>query len=517
MLRLLAASLLVTYTLAATAAEWRNRTIYQLITDRFATTDNSGPRCWTEERQYCGGTWKGIISKLDYIQDLGFDAIWISPVVANVEGDTVYGQAYHGYWTQDFYSLNSHFGTADDLKALSAALHDRSMYLMVDVAPNHMVSRTNPPDYPSFSPFSSASDFHPECYIDWTNQTDVEQCRLGDRNVPLADLNTEDEDVAATLYAWIRDLVGEYGIDGLRIDAARHVRKEFWPGFVEAAGVFTLGEVWHPDPNFLAPYTKVMDSVLDFPNRITLTDAFRNDHGDLAALAASMRKSQGLYEMAGAFLECHDEPRFPSVTQDEALIKNAMAWVFVQDGIPILYYGQEQGYTGGADPANREALWYSGYVVEDKPLVTHVRTLNAARRLAAAANSSFLTSPAKLYAVSQSTLAISKPPLLALLTNVGSWSSASTTWDFPDASYEANEVLVDVLSCSTVTADSSGGVLVHASCGAPQILLPASALSGSGSFCPHLAAQGLISSTLGGIRANALANGLDDAQAFFAQ
>ncbi len=62
-----------------------------------------------------------------------------------------------------------------------------------------------------------------------------------------------------------------------------------------------------------------MDSVLDFPNRITLTDAFRNDHGDLAALAASMRKSQGLYEMAGAFLECHDEPRFPSGTQDGAV------------------------------------------------------------------------------------------------------------------------------------------------------------------------------------------------------
>lgn len=69
----------------------------QLITDRFATSDGSSPACDTSQRQYCGGTWKGIVQKLDYIQNMGFDAIWISPVVANVEGNTTYGQAFHGY------------------------------------------------------------------------------------------------------------------------------------------------------------------------------------------------------------------------------------------------------------------------------------------------------------------------------------------------------------------------------------------------------------------------------------
>lgn len=56
-----------------------------------------------------------------------------------------------------------------------------------------------------------------------------------------------------------------------------------------------------------------------------------------------------------SFLENHDQPRFQSLTKDQSLVKNAMAWSFITDGVPILYYGQEQGYAGGADPNNREA------------------------------------------------------------------------------------------------------------------------------------------------------------------
>lgn len=68
----------------------------QVMTDRFAVADNSSKPCDTSARKYCGGSWKGITSHLDYIQNLGFDAIWISPVVENLEGETGYGEAYHG-------------------------------------------------------------------------------------------------------------------------------------------------------------------------------------------------------------------------------------------------------------------------------------------------------------------------------------------------------------------------------------------------------------------------------------
>ena len=96
MLRLLLFSLHVLSAFAATADEWRTRTIYQVLTDRFATSDNSSPKCNATAAQYCGGTWRGIINRIDYIKDLGFDAIWISPIVANIEDNTAYGQAYHG-------------------------------------------------------------------------------------------------------------------------------------------------------------------------------------------------------------------------------------------------------------------------------------------------------------------------------------------------------------------------------------------------------------------------------------
>ena len=68
----------------------------QLVTDRFATSDDSSPTCNTDDRVYCGGTWQGIINKLDYIQGMGFDAIWISPIVKNIEGSTGAGESYPG-------------------------------------------------------------------------------------------------------------------------------------------------------------------------------------------------------------------------------------------------------------------------------------------------------------------------------------------------------------------------------------------------------------------------------------
>ena len=113
---------------AATVSQWRDRSIYQIMTDRFALSNGSTTApCSVQKSSYCGGSWQGVIAKLDYIQGMGFDAVWISPVTRNIEGDTPFGQAYHGYWQSDLYTLNQHFGTPGDLQALSHALHSRGM------------------------------------------------------------------------------------------------------------------------------------------------------------------------------------------------------------------------------------------------------------------------------------------------------------------------------------------------------------------------------------------------------
>jgi alpha-amylase len=104
---------------AKTAKEWRSRTIYQIVVDRFSQGGQSGPNC--NLSKYCGGTWRGIQNNLDYIQGMGFNAIWISPVVQNTP------DGYHGYWAKDFFSVNEHFGSESDLKSLVNACHSRGV------------------------------------------------------------------------------------------------------------------------------------------------------------------------------------------------------------------------------------------------------------------------------------------------------------------------------------------------------------------------------------------------------
>ncbi|KII86283.1 glycoside hydrolase family 13 protein [Plicaturopsis crispa FD-325 SS-3] len=493
--------LVVPVAFAASAEEWQSRSIYQLITDRFATTDDKGVPCDTNERAYCGGSWKGITNHLDYIQDMGFDAVWISPVSANIEGNiTGTGQAFHGYWTEDISRLNDHFGTAADLQNLSSSLHSRGMYLMFDVVVNHLAGSSLPNlNYSAFGPLANASLFHPECWIvfspdtDNTNQTQVEQCWLGDKNLPLADLNTEDPAVVSTMYQWIQGLIKTYDVDGVRIDTVKHIRKDFWPGFTEAAGVFTIGEVFSNETEYVAPWTEGLSAVLDYPGYFAMAQAFSSTKGNISSLIEITSNTQSSYSkgafMTGSFMSNHDQPRFMSMTQDASLIQNALTWPFVHDSIPILYYGEEQGYQGGSDPYNREALWLSAYVA-NKTKVEYVKTLNTIRKTAMGANGSFLTTSMEFIPQTNTALmAISKPPLVALFANVGVNDTSGAAWTLPAGTFRASEPVVDVLTCNAMMADGSGGMVVQAHMGQPQVIMAGATLSKTGKLCPDKATE----------------------------
>ena len=122
--------------------KWHGRSIYFVVTDRFARdTDGAAPAtaCGNGTQEWCGGTLKGVTRLLDYIAGMGFDAIWITPVVEQVPWrDHWNGSAYHGYWARDFHAIDKHLGTAEDLVALSAACKKRGMLLMLDVVANHV-------------------------------------------------------------------------------------------------------------------------------------------------------------------------------------------------------------------------------------------------------------------------------------------------------------------------------------------------------------------------------------------
>ena len=111
--------------------EWKSRSIYQVLTDRFARNDGGQYGC-DNLGNYCGGGYIGMKNNLDYIQGMGFDAIWISPIVDNYDG------GYHGYWGRNLYGLNSNFGSEEDFASLVSACHERNIWVMVDVVGNHM-------------------------------------------------------------------------------------------------------------------------------------------------------------------------------------------------------------------------------------------------------------------------------------------------------------------------------------------------------------------------------------------
>lgn len=478
------ASLLLGDTRAATPAQWKTRTIYQVVTDRFAVVNGTTPSsCPAGTTVYCGGTFQGIISRLDYIANMGFDAIWISPVVANVDS----ANAYHGYWAQDLYSINSHFGSAADLKALSSALHARGMYLMVDVVANHMGEHVNGSsvgkDPSGYRPFNSPSHYHPFCTIsNYNNQSNVEQCWLGSNQQDgLPDLNTENPAVYNGLYSWVKSLVGNYTIDGLRVDTVKHVRKDFWPGFNSNSGVFCTGEVLSGDPSYVAPYQSVMDSLINYPLFYTLTRAFQKPNQgftELKSILTTIRSSFKDPFLLTNFLENQDQPRFLSLTSDRALAKNAITFLLTGDGIPIIYYGQEQSFSGANDPYNREALWSSNYNTGTEMYV-HISKVNRLRQKVKGLSSGnpLLTQLVSTYDDAGAWV-YRKAGMVVALSSAGAGGGTQNVG--VDAGKLPQGTLQDVISCKTLSVGSSGTVKVQLNGGQPAVYYPVDGLAGSG-------------------------------------
>ena len=146
--------------LAQPPADYRSRTIYFIVTDRFHPHQPYSPfvdpeypdstnsvncfevLCPAEEqwRKYWGGDIAGLEEKLDYLHRLGVFAVWVTPLMENVrayEGGTGYGTGYHGYWVQNYDRPSAHFGTWDDVSSLSEQLNARSMHYIQDITLNH--------------------------------------------------------------------------------------------------------------------------------------------------------------------------------------------------------------------------------------------------------------------------------------------------------------------------------------------------------------------------------------------
>ncbi|GBF97600.1 acidstable alpha-amylase [Raphidocelis subcapitata] len=373
--------------LAADAGAWRERVIYQIMIDRRGAGAAGG----------CG-TLAGAARRFDYLGGLGVDAVWVGPVAAQCPGERFGATAYHGYWARDLYQIEPHFGCEEDLSTLVNAAHGAGFLVMLDVAANHMG------DCGQLNPFSSPSHFHdcsgcdascsiPSAAFASADLAVLEHCRLGG----LPDLNQSEPFVRAKLLDWVSSLARRGRIDGLRLDAAAEMPRPFLRALSEAAGVFTLGEVWFSgleNVGLLASFAGAggADSVLSYPLQGALRAVY-GEKADMRRLLEARRAYEAafppqLLPLLGVFIENHDNPRFLSYQPDAQLYKNALTYVLLAEGIPIVYYGSEQGLSGGRQPpgapspgdgAYRQPLWEAGFVTSH-PLYRHIGALARHRK-----------------------------------------------------------------------------------------------------------------------------------------
>lgn len=348
--------------------DWDEAVIYFAVTDRFFDGDSSNNDAYgtgnyapAEGSMYHGGDLAGLESKLDYLQNLGVNTVWITPIVENIEDtldcdgyDGQHNSGYHGYWASDFTQLNKHLGTQEELQELIDALHARGMKLMVDVVLNHAGYSTE--------------DIFNNTYIEGKNMlrdssTTVKGDDKKDALSSLPDFVTEDGQVRDLLIAWQTSWVSNYDIDYFRVDTVKHVDDTTWKAFKNALTYID------PDFKMIGEYagagyatnagqlrTGQMDSLLDFDFN---DQAISFVSGNLSTVENFMEsRNAGIDNTAtmGSFLSSHDEDGLMYRLMNEgsrvdsdkahALMKVAATLQITAKGQPVIYYGEELGLTG---------------------------------------------------------------------------------------------------------------------------------------------------------------------------
>ncbi|MCM2314835.1 MAG: alpha-amylase family glycosyl hydrolase, partial [Thermoanaerobaculia bacterium] len=225
--------------------DWRDAVIYFVVLDRFADGDeaNNVKVDVSAKGAFHGGDLKGLIGRLDDLRDLGVNAIWVTPVVKNIDG-FVTGAGfpdwgYHGYWADDFKSVDPRFGTEGELKQLVDEAHARGMRVLLDVVYNHAGYNSRYLKDPATKGWLRNNE-RGDC-----GQDDITSCLAG-----LPDFKTELPEVRDYLLDAHLGLAKRVGLDGFRLDTVKHVTHDFWQEHRrrtrEELGddFFLVGEVW---------------------------------------------------------------------------------------------------------------------------------------------------------------------------------------------------------------------------------------------------------------------------------
>ncbi|WP_430696670.1 alpha-amylase family glycosyl hydrolase [Metabacillus mangrovi] len=348
--------------------DWDEARIYFMLTDRFFDGDssNNNPNKENYDRNhpetYHGGDFAGITKKLDYLEDMGINTIWITPIVDNVDWNIRTGKegpqyAYHGYWAKDFTKLDEHLGDMQAFQKLIDKAHDKGMKIMVDVVLNHGGYGLKDGGQQSIRNYPTVEDALRFKDMFRDGGTDVIKGELAG----LPDFKTEDPAVRNQLIKWQTDWLNKAKtkrgdtIDYFRVDTVKHVDSTTWSAFKNELTKIKpdfklIGENYGASADNTGGYlgTGQMDSLLDFGFK---SDAAAFINGNIEAAEASMQKRNSMLNNTatlGQFLSSHDEDGFlvSRAGGDKSKQKIAASLQITAKGQPVIYYGEELGLSG---------------------------------------------------------------------------------------------------------------------------------------------------------------------------
>lgn len=330
---------------------WRNAVFYEIFVRSFYDSDGNGI-----------GDFNGITQKLGYLQQLGINAIWLMPIHPS--------PSYHGYDVLDYYAVNPDYGTMNDFKNLLSEAHKRNIHIIIDLVLNHTSNQ-----HPFFK--DALSDPNSK-YHDWYVWSDTDQGKgwylvtgkkpmyyLGQFCDCMPDLNYRNPKVTAEMENVAKYWLDDIGVDGFRVDAAKHLIEEgqqlentkstheWFKGFYQAykadnPNAFAIGEVFGADASLAKTYTgDQLDEVFNFEIANSILNSV-NGGSSIGINSALTFSTQSLPDgNYGTFLTNHDQNRTMTVLNaDVNKAKLAAFLLLTSPGVPFIYYGEEIGMQG---------------------------------------------------------------------------------------------------------------------------------------------------------------------------
>lgn len=366
----------------------KDSVFYQIFPERFANgnpdLDPDQVLPWggkPERDNFFGGDLQGVIDHLDHLSELGITGIYFTPVFSATTN--------HKYDTEDYMRIDPQFGDADTLKELVDKCHERGIRVILDAVFNHS-GRT-------FAPFLDLrKNGEDSKYKDWfyVRSYPIEVVD----GIPsyhtfafeplMPKLNTEHPELKQYLLEVAEYWIKEIGIDGWRLDVANEVSHQFWREFRQVVkevnpDAYILGEIWHESSGWLQG--DQFDAVMNYPFTDAVLDFVVRRSIDASQFANALGRQLSRYtlqanEVAFNILDSHDTPRLLTLCEgDKNRMKLAALVQFTFTGAPCIYYGDEIGLDGGADPDCRKCMEWDPEK-QDKDLFTFYQKLIQVRK-----------------------------------------------------------------------------------------------------------------------------------------